>query len=185
MTKHIKAKSTPETPIAASKTYSIEIPALPLPKPNTEALPKACFDAGLLYITQETKPDSPGMARAWIHEFLRGRGWSPEDITAFFESREDRLLPIFHSSSLDVQVAYKLYQKGLYNPYVTGPPGVPDFGGFLLAELPNWYALFTRWYWSITSIETPITEIPRTDRRRRPEQIKNLQKKDASGEKLA
>jgi hypothetical protein len=164
-----KAKLAPKTQIAANKPYSIETPALPLPKPNTEALPKVYFEAGLLFITQETHPESIGVARAWILEFLtRGLGWPPEKITAFLESREDQLLPIFHSSSLDVQVAYKLYQKGLYNPYVTGPPGVPDWGGFPLAELPNWYSLFTKWYWDIIS---------NSDRRKQSDQAKNFRGK--------
>jgi hypothetical protein len=187
MTKRIKAKSAPEALIAAGNAYPIQIPALPLPKPNTEVLPKVCYDTALLYITQEAQPESVGVAKAWLLEFLiRSQGWSPEKITAFFASREDQLVPLFHSPPPDVRVAWKLFQAGLFkwpNPFVTAythPPGVPDWGGFLLAELANWYSFFTPWYLTVSSIE-----IPSTDRRRRPEQIKNLQKKESPDEKLA
>jgi hypothetical protein len=172
-----KKRAAPETTTAAGKAHSIEIPALPLPKPNTKALPKVYYEEALIYITQQAKPESARDARAWMLDFLRGQGWSLEKITAFFDSREDRLMPVYHSASPDVRVAWKLFQAGLYNPLTPYIPGVPDWGGFLLDELSNWYLFFTKWYCSI--------EISDTDRRRRPEQAENLREKRDSRDSLA
>jgi hypothetical protein len=171
-----KKLTAPVIPVTANKICHIEIPALPPPKLGTEALPKVSFEAALLYITHEARSENVGVAKAWVLEFLsRGLGWSPERITLFIESREDRLLPIFHSPPPDIRGAWKLYQVGLYNPYITPhthPAGVPDWGGFPLTELPNWYAFFTRWHMSLIS-----ADIPNSDRRKEPEQAKNLRGK--------
>jgi hypothetical protein len=82
--------SAPETSIAVSKAYAIEIPVLPPPEPDTEAFPKVGFNIALLYVTQEASPESVGVARAWLLQFLiSGLGWSAGKINVFFISRED------------------------------------------------------------------------------------------------
>jgi hypothetical protein len=193
MTNPIKAKSSLEALEAVNKAYSVPTPPLPPPKPGTESLPRVHFHIGLLYITQEAKPESAGVARAWYHEYLRtSMKWPAETITAFFESRYDQPLPVFHFPPPEANDShYKLP-----NPFMsdhTHPPRVPDWGGFFLAELSNWYLFFTSWYLAISSVEIsdteipdteiPSAEIPRTDRRRRPEQIKNIRKKRSPDEK--
>jgi hypothetical protein len=134
-----------------------DIAALPQPKPGTDALPKVQFEAGLLYITQAARPKNIGTAYVLVSNFLiQSQHWSLETIADFFDSRRDRVLPVFHSHLSDVEHAWKLYKAGLYNPFVTPyshPTKVPDWGGFLLSELPHWHALFTRWYTSIMQID--------------------------------
>jgi hypothetical protein len=170
-----------------SSNTGFKIPPLPQPKPGTDALPKIWVDDSLLYITQQTHPESPGEARAWILEFLfRGLGLSPTQVNEFFESREDRLFPVIHPPPItDIELVWKLYKKALWkppNPFVTPqthPPDIADWGGFSLNELPHWYFHFSVWY---TQFKKPMIKY---DRRRDPKQANNFIKREGRSQRSA
>jgi hypothetical protein len=186
----VKPASAPDAPGAPVETqYNKVIPALPQSKPGTELCPKVFFDLATLYIAQDAQPRNAAAAFVLVREFLLNTQlWSSEMVQLFFESRRDLLLPVFHSHPSDFRVAWKLYRAGLYNPFImphTHPPEVPDWGGFLLSELPHWYLLFTRWH-RLTAIVS--SEVSKTDRRRLPRQARNFkgnEDKDAKGEHFA
>jgi hypothetical protein len=178
--------SVKPAPVEHNKALN-DIPALPQPKPGTESCPKVFFDLATHYIAQDAQPRNAATAFVLVREFLIDtQPWSAEMVQLFFESRRDLLLPVFHRHLTDVRVAWKLYRAGLYNPFITShthPPEVPDWGGFLLSELPNWYLLFTRWYRHTAIVSS---EVSKADRRRSPQQAKNFRpKKDEADKNFA
>ena len=93
---------------------SIESRHFPHQSPDTEALPKVYLEAASAVYHARGPARKPRNRKEMADRISSQSGWSPEEILAFFESREDRLLPICHSSPPDIHVAYKLFRSGLY-----------------------------------------------------------------------